>query len=371
MISTDDNRFAAQPALPKGVFLPPQRSTSRNYSRPNNHALSSEVESPSSTSSRQRLLKATSPVRELYPLSTSPSPTRRNDDSQADARARYGRVDSQPLHELENILDSFAYNANGERVARTRDNNSLKSAASITSSYRGASKESNHSSLTSPSAFSTNTPRGFNPSNSRSRNEFSSPVREKVVPAETAPRNQGRERTQIPPSNNFSARTNPPQPPAAIRTSAHLMNQRLFGSDSSGNFSDIPSPGEKTQVVRKVSLTRQHGAPVRLNQIAREMPPTRTHQNYSNSEIIYDSRSDGTPSFDHSSAATPASSNESRFAPPSRSQSRQQTPSPSPYIVQTPDAYGADSGRYVSPPKAPVEENYRSATMSIYGMYDD
>lgn len=362
----DDSRFTAQPNLPQEVLLPPQRSTSRNYSRPNNHAFSPSLESPPSASSRERLLKATSPVRELYPLSTSPSPSRQNDDSQADARARYGRVDSQPLHELEDILDSFAYNANGQRVARVRDNNSLKSAASITSSYRGASKESNHSSLNSPAAFSTNTPRGFNPSNSRSRTEFSSPVREKVLPAETAPLNPGRQRIQMPASNNFSARTNPPQPPAAIRTSAHLMNQRLFGSDSSGNFSDLPSPGEKTQVVRKVSLTRQYGAPVRLNQMAREMPAMQNHQNYQ-----HDSRSDGTPSFDHSSAATLASSNESRFVPPSRSQSRQQTPSPSPYIVQTPDAYSGDTGRYVSPPKAPTEENYRSATMSIYGMYDD
>lgn len=176
-------------------------------------------------------------------------------------RSRYSRVDSRPLHELEGILESFAYNKNSSSAPPSTHGSQSQRTVSVSSQFTVAPLTIKRN----PSQASQST---SHPMPDRNRRPVTNPYagRESVytdggdlgglVAFNGHP-------TSPPPLPSHSPATNRRTPSLHSRNNSQAnRSQRVY--DSSEREELTPSPME-THVVRRVSLKRGADTPVRLH----------------------------------------------------------------------------------------------------------
>lgn len=308
-----------------------------------------------------------------------------SDYTRREAPRYSSRVDSKPLRELEDILDSFADGPRRTQPPLPADassvrSNSVRSAVShqVTPLQYGRAQQpagsggmiassSSSSSLSAPGMpfgrytaqhDSFHSHSGFIGSNSPIASRSGAPL-------------------GSPPLSSLSSSSDLTlDHPLAAPPSRHkLFNPSNASSNLSSSDEAPPSPAV-TQVVRKISIKKDNDAPVRLvrnGSLQQQVTPQRprrqdgfqsTAEQDVYSQLGFDNSSprssDGEPSFGHSPATTPTTP-ASTFSPPLGG---------GPLQRSQPAVFGDVQG-FAPLNSHTLDVSYKSATMSIYGMYDE
>lgn len=295
------------------------------------------------------------------------------------------RVDSKPLRELEDILDSFADDPRRTtQPPLPADDSSLRSASvhsamSNTSPLqypRAPGSGMVASSSSSSSLFAPGVPYGSYALNHH-HNSFHSSAGDI---GNTSPvKSRSGAPLSSPPLSTLSSSSDLAADHPLAAPSRHIFNP----STSSSVFSSADEASSPvvatTQMVRKISIKKDNDAPVRLTRNA-SLQHHQQHQqqqqqqlgasrptNFATpaerdlySQMMFDGSprsGDGVPSASNSSTTTPTTPLSS---PPIGGQQRQKDP------VVVGDHHG-----FAPLSSHNLDVSYRSATLSIYGLYDD
>lgn len=328
-----DRPAARTPPVPT-LAVPPRRGASKQASPSSSPALSSP------------------PTVDTFPPPSRSPPLRRAPES------RYSRVDSRPLHELEDILDSFAYNSRGEPLLPVPDSTTSNAPVVAPLSINRQRDPLTEGSPPSSSPRSRQQSLGLAKHIEVNRYPASIHSAAGELGESSQPNSPVRPRTPPRAGTGPTANTLLRTPPSIVRSDSkgHHALSSIYGSGgSSDRGDDLPSPG-LTQVVRKISLSRSSKAPVRLN----TEESLRDRRLFSEMRLDSPTSSAGShaPSFDHSPATTPTTLRDQHF--------------PSSFAKQ----HGVETDERGFVPLAamsvdPGAQSYRSATESMYAMYDD
>ncbi|KAI5479560.1 hypothetical protein MNV49_003297 [Pseudohyphozyma bogoriensis] len=394
----DEGGWATPPSPPRSTFVPPKRGASMN---------------PSPAQSKPALSTSSS-ITDAFPIppaTTSP----RADSSAPNA---FGRVDSKPLRELEDILNSFEQepvptgyvhssatspftrtapvaplnlskstmdpdrlapssssgSLSGDRLAPSSSSGSLSPmAAGEMSRSLGGSYQVNHRVM---SIYSSQGDIGVLPSPSNS------PTTSFGLAQAQA---QAMSRQGTPTKSHPSTPTTPTTP-TIVRTDTQGGTQHYSRDSPGGSFDsqrsslslvsedEAPSPVRAPQAVRKVNLQRT-GPPVRLQSLRSSystMTEDQRQPTKAELSLVQEMGLDLDSPLDSTFASSPNS-----FTTASPPHTPRDSPSPTVHIGSGKLAEAqADSleARGFVPLSAMAVDNggyYRSATESIYGMYDE
>ncbi|KAM0754022.1 hypothetical protein T439DRAFT_322900 [Meredithblackwellia eburnea MCA 4105] len=403
----------AMPRPPSQAVVPPKRGASIRGQR--NVAGSAAPLVPGGSSARPR-----PPTKEA----TFPPRPRSKIQEAANPSGDFPRVDSKPLRELEDILDSFAYQSKRGTLPPVPESDSIRGSTATTSTASGRPPRSRtgtepqvaqqqslapstSTDTLSPTSASMNAPRA-NPNNTYEVNRHPMSIYS----------SQGDIGELDPPSipnspdkPNFAVNVVPPKPaaqtspvkpivPQIIRSDSN--GRSIFRSGLSDGFSSRPASSimsdtndeespAKTEFVRKISLKKTE-APVRLDReesLRRKQEgkvfgddhevdePVRRRPTPAERDVLAQMGFDDSPhSSVPASSPTPSSSGTS---PPETPRDFNFGPlSPGPLggarkLQQTSEEqlHAAGFVPLSAMSLDPAAQNYRSATESIYGMYDD
>lgn len=294
------------------------------------------------------------------------------------APAQYARVDSRPLQDLEDILDSFAYKPQGDKHLNSTNSSSRSASnASRASEMSGATARAPQQSAgpiaASSDPFLVPAPRSL----PRRQDDYT--LRAPDAHRQPAPSNSSRSaigptvRTSPVKSSNPASSSSSPSKQQGSR--ATPANHGV--TPSQGSSVDFVNSDVETHLVRKVSLRRSPSNPIRLETLRDQQ---QSHQGQRRAQGTGNSpprSSNSSPSFDHSldsatSSASPTTPRDQHHSAFTKDQQYQQN-YPSSHLYPTRTQVDSNGRQSVgqAPDQRYSSKSGRSATDSIYGSYYD